>query len=66
MARLVGQPTWDGRIGIGSFLQVESGPPAARGPGDRRDYGDYHLWFYGCSWEIRDGDRLVAASTARS
>lgn len=62
VARLVGQPTWDGRIGIGSFLQVEIGPPGPRGPGDGRDYGAHHLWFYGCAWEIRDGDRVVATS----
>ncbi len=62
VARLVGQPTWGGRIGIGSFLQVEIGPPGLPGPGDRREYGECHLWLYGCAWEIRDGDRVVATS----
>lgn len=62
VARLVGQRTWGGRIGVGSFLQVEIGPPAARGPGERRDHGAYHLWLYGCAWDIRDGDRVVATS----
>lgn len=48
LADLVGLPTWDARIGVGSFLQVEIGPPAPRAPGDRRNHGTCHLWFYGC------------------
>lgn len=60
VAPLLGQRSWDARLGIGSFVTLEFGTP--REPVGKRAHGEWHLWVYCCAWRMDEGDEVVAAS----
>lgn len=63
---LVGQTSWDARLGIGSFLTIEFGarrPPS--GPSGI-EHGEFHLWAYCVAWRVdADGAMVVASEDDR-
>jgi len=61
VGRLIGQAPWGVRLGVGSFLTMEFGRPETN-VGDRTTHGEFHLWFYMCSWRIEMGERIIAGS----
>ncbi|MFJ3788783.1 hypothetical protein [Kitasatospora sp. NPDC090091] len=58
---LLGQPAWDVRRGIGSFVTMEFGEPL---PPDRsgRVYGRWHLWIQMAAWRLETADRVLVGS----
>jgi hypothetical protein len=58
---LKGHSPWGVRLGVGSFLTMEFGKPEANGSGSAV-HGEWHLWFYMCSWRIENEDKVIAGS----
>jgi hypothetical protein len=46
---------------VGSFLTIEFGNPRLNSVGISQ--GEFHLWVYGASWELRERTRVITSST---
>lgn len=64
LAPLVGLPAWGCKLGVGSFVTLEFGPPQPGTGGVV--HGSWHLWLYGCAWRIEhDQDTLAGSDDER-
>lgn len=61
LARVIGLRAWEPSVGVGSFLTIEFGNPRVTSVGIRQ--GEFHLWVFGASWEIRERARIIASSS---
>jgi hypothetical protein len=59
--QVVGLRAWAPSVGVGSFLTIEFGNPRISSTGTSQ--GEFHLWVYGASWEIRERTRTIASSS---
>lgn len=56
----VGHEAWGVRLGVGSSIAVEFGPPTATS--GKVAHGEWHLWTMVCAWSLESGTDLIAAS----
>lgn len=59
-ARVVGEKSWNARLGVGSFLTIEFGKEIdiiVNSTTYQR--GEWHLWLYGCVWRLEKNGRLL-------
>jgi hypothetical protein len=61
LSRIIGLRVWKPSVDFGSFLTIELGEPRIDSLG--KMHGEFYLWIYGASWQIRDSTRLVACSS---
>ena len=71
---VLNKPTWQVRVGHGSFLTFEFGQPYLhiREPNPSTQQlnrlitirGDWHLWVYSCNWEIENNNTVIASSNS--
>lgn len=59
--QVVGLRAWAPTVGVGSFLTIEFGNPRITSAGTSQ--GEFHLWVYGASWEIRERTKTIARSS---
>lgn len=61
LTQVMGLRAWAPSVGVGSFLTIEFGNPRITSTGTSQ--GEFHLWVYGASWEIRERTRTIASSS---
>lgn len=59
---LQGKTPWGVQLGHGSFLTMEFGKAREKGPSEKVEHGEWHLWLFMCNWRIESQGQVIAGS----